>query len=480
MALPLRLQRKNRIVAPHPFARSMTPMLSRFLPWLGLVFALLHARADWKAGTSSIKITPEKPIPLVGYASRTNAFTSVEQDIIAQGLALEDEKGGRALLITADVCILSPAIAEPICSELMQKTGLRRDQILLSVSHTHSGPWVALSPSRGLNLPPSATNDVVEYTRGFQRKLVEAGAAALSNLAPARISYGIGSANFVMNRREFTPRGVILGVNPRGYVDRSVPTLRIDSPEGELRAVVFGYACHGTTLPSDSLAVSGDFPGYAREAIRQKHPRAEALFIAGLGGSANPHPRTGLQFAKQHGAELGAEVCRVLETKLKPVGGPIVCAHELADLPLEVLDKAQLQEAGRLRPWIRGVAQEMIEALDRGDKLPRVHQAPVAVWQFGRDLTLVALSQEVVGEFVPLLEQALGPRDLWLSAYCNAVTGYIPTSQTLREGGYECRGLYEGLGWYAPEAEKVLVRKVAELASRVRRAAQSAEELPAR
>jgi hypothetical protein len=317
-----------------------------------------------------------------------------------------------------------------------------------------------------LNLPPSATNDVVEYTRVFQRKLVQAGLGALSNLAPARLSYGAGVANFAMNRRETTRGGVILGVNPRGLVDRSVPALRIDSPEGELRAVVFGYACHGTTLPSDSLAVSGDFPGYAREAIRQKHPRAEALFIAGLGGSANPYPRTGLQFAKQHGAELGAEVCRVLEAKLKPLRGPLVCMHEQAELPLEVLSKAELEQARLARPWVRGVAQEMIEALDRGENLPKVHPAPVAVWQFGRDLTLVALSQEVVGEFVPLLEQALGPLDLWLAAYCNAVSGYIPTAQTLREGGYECRGLYEGLGWYAPEAEKALVSKVAELRAR--------------
>src|SRR5688572_11271460 len=124
----------------------------------------------WRAGTSAVKITPEKPIPLVGYASRTNAFKTVDQDIFAQGLALQDELGNRALLITADICILSPTVAEPICEELMARTGLKREQILLSVSHTHSGPWVSFSPSRALNLPESLTNDVVEYTRHFQRK----------------------------------------------------------------------------------------------------------------------------------------------------------------------------------------------------------------------------------------------------------------------------------------------------------------------
>ena len=437
---------------------------------LVLSINISHAQAQgWRVGTSAVKITPEKPIPLVGYASRTNAFKTVDQDIYAQGLALQDESGNRALLVTADICILSPTVAEPICDELMAKTGLKREQILLSVSHTHSGPWVALAPSRALNLPESLTNDVVEYTRVFQKKLVEAGTGALAKLAPAKISYGTGAANFVMNRRELTTNGVILGVNPRGYVDRTVPALRIDSLEGELRAVVFGYACHGTTLPSDSLIISGDYPGYAREEIRKKYPAAEALFVAGLGGSANPYPRTGIDFAKQHGAELAAEVCRVLESKLRPIRGSLTCVHENAELPLEVLSKEELTETAKTKRWLRGPAEDMIKALEIGETLPRVHKAPVSIWQFGADLTLVALSGEVVGEYVPMIEQAIGPMNLWLAAYCNAVSGYIPTRQTLREGGYECRGLYEGLGWYAPEAEKVLVDKVKALAVRAGR-----------
>ncbi len=425
-----------------------------------LMFSTASPQADWKAGTSAIKITPEKPIPLVGYASRTNAFKTVDQDIYAHGLALEDASGNRALLITADICILSPTVAEPICDELIAKTGLKREQILLSVSHTHSGPWVALAPSKALNLPPGSTNDVVEYTRVFQRKLVEAGTTALAKLAPAKLSFGSGVANFVMNRREATTNGVILGVNARGYVDRSVPALRIDSPDGELRAVVYGYACHGTTMPSDSLIISGDYAGYAREEIRKKHPKAEALFVAGLGGSANPYPRTGIEFAKQHGAELASEVCRILESKLRPIQGALTCVHENADLPLEVLSRDELRERAKTNRSVRGAAESMLEALERGESLPRVHQAPVAVWQFGSDLTLVALSGEVVGEYVPLIEQAIGPMNLWLAAYCNAVSGYIPTQQTLREGGYECRGLYEGLGWYAPGVEKTLIEKI--------------------
>ena len=68
-----------------------------------------------------------------------------------------------------------------------------------------------------------------------------------------------------MNRREFTEKGVILGVNPRGPVDRSVPVLRVTNPDGKVLAVLFGAACHNTTLGPKDYRISGDFAGFAQE-----------------------------------------------------------------------------------------------------------------------------------------------------------------------------------------------------------------------
>src|SRR5438105_687508 len=118
----------------------------------------------------------------------------------------------------------------------------------------------------------------VEYTRQLQDKLVEVVLNALEKREPARISWGTGVANFVMNRREFTPNGVILGVNPRGPADRTVPVLRVDSAEGNLRAVLFGYACHNTTLTQTNYFLCGDYAGLAQAYIQEQYPVASVMF----------------------------------------------------------------------------------------------------------------------------------------------------------------------------------------------------------
>src|SRR5213593_1424702 len=80
------------------------------------------AETEWKAGLATVKITPEKPVPMAGYASRTKPFEKVEQDIYAKALALEDREGHRAVLLTTDLIGISRAVAEPICQRIAEKT----------------------------------------------------------------------------------------------------------------------------------------------------------------------------------------------------------------------------------------------------------------------------------------------------------------------------------------------------------------------
>lgn len=448
---------------------------------LKLLIVLLHvtsacprfAFADepvWQVGLASVCITPEEPVRMSGYASRKEASKGVASDLYAKALALKDGAGHHGVIVTTDLIGFRATLATSICRQIIQQTGLQRHQILLNSSHTHTGPTLSLNPA-DLEFSDEQAAATLRYTHGLQSKIVGLVSDALANLEPARLSRGVGVASFVMNRREFTDGGVILGFNPRGYVDRSVPVLRIDSPDGKLRGVLFGAACHNTTLGSRHSDISGDFAGYARSWVEREFPGVQAMFMQGCAGDANPFPRGEEAIARKHGADLGQEVLRVLKAELQSVGGPLQTRLESVDLPLQ--SQLTKPDIVRLRAgrggWRSFVADRMLETLEQDGKLLDAYSTPIALWQFGDDLTLVGLSGEVVADFVRMLEDALGPRRLWIAAYCNDVYGYLPSARVLEQGGYETRGLYYGgIGLFSPQAQDVLVEHVTRMAASVR------------
>jgi hypothetical protein len=437
--------------------------------------------ARWKVGLAQANITPSQPLLLAGYASRKKPFEKVVGNLYVKAMVLEDFEGQRGVLVTCDLIGFSPDVIEPICERIAKKTGLKREQILINASHTHSGPQIRL---KGAAKGEPGTGEAlrnVEYTHQFQDKAVEVVTQALGRLEPARLSWGGGVIDFAMNRREFTPRGVILGVNPRGLTDRGVPVLRVDGPDGQLRAVLFGTAVHGTTLGDTSYLLCGDFAGFAQENVQERFPKAQVMYMLGCAGDTNPYPRStrdlakDLEYTRRHGKSLGEEVCRVLGAKLSPVGGPLRIAFDRVDLPmLGHRSRQELQKLAADKKTAQSKKAEMLlAALDQGEKLRTHYTCPVAVWQFGEDLTLVGLSGEIVVEYVTRLEKALGPNRLWVAAYCNDVYGYLPSARVLQEGGYETRGIYEVRGsagtCFDATAEDVLVNKVRELAGKAGR-----------
>lgn len=465
--------------SPTHSLRAVVLSLSTLAAVLALVSATAHevqtARAaEWQAGLAAVKITPDGPIRMAGYAQRNRPSEGVVVDLYAKALALADSRGERAVWITTDLIGLRGAVTERIFQRVMERTSLTRHQLLVNSSHTHTGPAIADSDVAAYSLDNGDAAALRAYRQTLEDRIVTVVEEALSRMEPAELSFGTGVVPFVMNRREFTrDRGIALGVNPRGIADRTMPLLKIAAPDGTLRAVVFGAATHNTTLTGNEYRITGDYAGFAQEYVQKHRPGVQAMFVLGFAGDSNPYPRGTLELAQQHGETLGREVVRVLDGKLTPVRGPLNAQFDFVELPLaEAPSRAEIQKmtAKGVPSWRSWMASRMLEALDKGQKLPSHYRAPVAVWQFGGDLTLVALPGEVVVDYAHLIEQAIGPLQLWLSAYNNDVFGYFPSARVLEEGGYETRGVvHGGPGFFSPAAQDVLVAKVKELAAKAGR-----------
>ncbi len=423
------------------------------------------AETQWRAGLARAVITPREPIWLAGYAARTKPSEGVLLDIHAKALALEDQAGSRSVLVAAEILGFTREMADEIAERLRRQHGIPRERLALSASHTHSGPVTGQLLRPAYELDVAQQQVIRRYTAWLLDQIVELVGRALADLAPARLEFEQGLAGFAVNRRR-------VGARRRpGPVDHDVPVLAVRSPEGRLRAVVFGYACHNTVLAG--YEINGDYAGFAQEALEKEFPGVAAFFVAGCGADANPLPRRSVELAQMYGRILAAAVREVLVGKMKPVRSPLAAAFEYAELPYQdPPSRSQFQAALNDKdPLRRRHAQLMLETLDREGRLPQSYPCPIQVWRLGSDLTWILLGGEVVVDFALRFKREYGWDATWVSAYVNDVFAYVPSLRVLQEGGYEGGGAMIAYGRpapFRPEVEEIVARKVDQLVKRTR------------
>jgi neutral/alkaline ceramidase-like enzyme len=422
----------------------------------------------FKAGVASNIITPTEALWMAGYGARTKPAEGKLQDLYIKVLALEDAQGGKLVLLTSDLIGIPRSLSDKVSAEVKKRTGLSRERLMLSSSHTHCGPVLRDNLSGMYPLTPDQPQKIDAYTERLEQGMIETIVAALADLKPTRLSHGKGTIRFAMNRREPTPKGIINSRNPDGPVDHDVPVLRVETPEGKVRAIVFGYACHNTTLQFYQWC--GDYAGFAQADIEQRHPGALALFWAGCGGDANPQPRSLVEHCQTHGRGLAEAVGDVLRRPMMPIQGSFRAKMDFISLPLgELPTKDQLSaDALSKNLALRNRALNLLKTLETKGKLEDHYPYyPVQVWRLGDAIVWISLGGEVVVDYSFRLKKELsaGP-PVWVTAYANDVMAYIPSARVLQEGGYEADSsmIYYGLPTrWAPALEERIVGKVHEL-----------------
>jgi neutral ceramidase len=427
-------------------------------------FAQNSEPAVFKAGVAKAIITPEPGLWLAGYAGRNKPSEGKANDLYAKALALEDARGTRLVLVTLDVIGLPHDLSEQMYQDIRQKTNLPREAVVFACSHTHCGPVIFGNLMDMYPLTPDQPEKLKKYREFLRQTVVKLVSDALADLKPAQLAYGQGTARFAINRRQFQKKGVIIGQNPEGPVDHSVPVLQVTDPQGKIRAIVFGYACHNTTL--SFYQYCGDYAGFAQEYVEEKFPGAVALFWTGCGGDANPNPRGTLELAQKHGRELADAVANVLRYNLTPIRGHFRAAYSTIRLPLDTLPtKDQLQAQTLDKNYaVRQRAQRLLKQLETSGRLDDHYpHYPVQVWRLGNEIAWIMLGGEVLVDYALRFKKDFGEQRTWVMGYANDVMAYIPSVRVLKEGGYEADSsmIYYGLPTrWSPQIEELIVRQV--------------------
>lgn len=381
----------------------------------GLVLACLagticHGQEGY-FGTAKVNINPLTPIMLSGYVGRAGMpeATGVQLDIFTQAVAF-GTGAETSLLLTVDCTGLPARVIDPLRGKLATDLGIAQERIVVSCSHSHSCPCVSGYATNifGSPLSPARQQHVDEYTAKLVEWMEEAAVEALDNRTPGHeMSWATGSVGFAQNRRG------------EGVVDHDLPVMLVRDSLGEVSAVLASYASHAVTLNAGDNLVSGDWPGYARQAIETLYPGAAAMIMIGAAADSNPSGMGSTASAQAHGQTVANEVQRLVDGELMtPVSQRISAFHT----------EIELERATSLTPG------DPVSAMLASS--PSSTQYGVTSWTFGNDLAMVFMEGEVVADYSLRLKAELGDK-IWVNGYSNDVQGYIPSERILYAGGYE-------------------------------------------
>jgi neutral ceramidase len=419
----------------------------------------------WKAGVSRAIITPPEPIWLAGYASRTHPSEGVLTDLWIKVLAIEDTRGKKGVLITSDLIGFPKKMSDHIRNQIAVRYGLTRSQIILSYSHTHSGPVLMDALFNIYPLDESQLKVIQAYSENLEKKIIDLTGEAIHSMVPALIYSQSGITRFQVNRRNNTEASLTARSDLNGPNDFAVPVIKITDISGNLMAVAFGYACHATVL--DIYRISGDYPGFAQIELEKSYPGVTAMFFQGAGADQNPLPRRTIPLAQQYGKELAASVERVLSEDMNKLDPVLSTAYSEVDLSFsappskDTLVKIAAEKEGYQKRW----ASDQLKTLRDNGTLKTSYPYPLEVWKLG-DQAIMALGGELVVEYSIELKKIYGP-SIFVMGYVNDDMSYIPSETILQEGGYEGESsqmVYGLPAKWAPGIEKRIIDEMKKLA----------------
>ncbi|MBE0656421.1 MAG: neutral/alkaline non-lysosomal ceramidase N-terminal domain-containing protein [Bryobacteraceae bacterium] len=297
--------------------------------------ALSAAAQDLLAGIAKIEITPAFNGPMYGYSNRKcGESTAVHDPLFAKALVLQ-AGSQRVAIVTIDLgSISSDAIFRRVADELNIPV------LILSLSHTHSGPAFMASSLGGKEPSP--------YLKELETKLFVVVKQASASMAPARLALGRGSIqlgyNRLLPRDDGRSRALFDNLDrvPYGPVDPEVGLIRIDAADGRPRALMVHYTAHPVTLGSTNCLYSADYPGVMKARVESAMPGVETMFVQGAAGDTNPlfQGRTGnseADFATmtKMGELLAAEVLRAAKSMEPLPAGPASIVSKTQTLPFK-------------------------------------------------------------------------------------------------------------------------------------------------
>lgn len=431
-------------------------------------------------GVATADITPGDNYPMSGYYHE-RLSTGVKDPLLAKAIVFRQGETTAAIVV-CDLIGIASDLTAAVRREAAAKTGIPGEHIMLSGTHTHTGPDYMkelFAVAHGRPIPKGS-----KPRDPYVPKLIEAIASAIAQAhetaQPVTLTTGsaVQETPVSFNRRFLMKDGKIRTwqnlknpevVHAAGPIDPQIGITVFRNLKNEPLAILSSFALHLDTVGGTEF--SADYPFYVSRTVQEAlGGKVVSVFGTGTCGDIN-HVDPGSSDRNKTdfiGTSLGKSITTAIPS-LSPVDAPrLQVRRTVVRAPLQNSTDEQLDASRSLLKEIRGGKQAEFFAhvdaykrliLDRlrnerdidqsmeelgwgltkslagsGETLP----VEVQVITLGRDVAVVALPGEVFVELGLAIKQASPFKTTMVIELSNAVeTIYIPTRYAYVGGGYE-------------------------------------------
>ncbi|MER2124794.1 MAG: alkaline ceramidase [Exiguobacterium indicum] len=370
-------------------------------------------------------INPPLGAAFIGY-HREEGVASIHDPLYVTASIFESEQT-TSVFVSIDNIGLLVGDTDTIREGIADRLDVSKEQIMVVYTHTHSGPATAGTEPL-----------TVAYKTILTQQAIVSAVKASEAMQTIEMGWGVTSGELGVNRREKRNGHAVMGTDPLGVTDDRIGTLLVRRADDACLVGAFVFCtAHPNVLKSDSVVLSGDYPGVARTILEQALG-CPVVIVQGATGNVNAKYRGDLASLQKMAFVLSGHVLTTIpDVSFQPLTHhriqSVIYPMRLTEVPAtnelqDMADYAELTWGVSAARWLAYVQEQSGTTLT----------IPLEVQLFElNEGSFSGIPMEPFCETALQIQQMRQTELAFFGGYTNGYIGYLPTAEEHPYGGYE-------------------------------------------
>ena len=410
-----------------------------------------------QVGFGQVEITPVRPTPMAGYYGN-RLSTETHDPLWSKATVMSDGQTSIAI-ISLDLVATTKWLVDETRTLIAFQSKLRPECILISATHSHTGPVLFDPNSSRYNRFGNEATETKQFMLDLPSKIAESVTKAIAAKQLLTVRHAIGEEpQLAFNRRFFMTDGTV-GWNPgkrnprivreAGPTDDHLPMVAFYSKSGELSGLLSNFSIHLDTVGGTQW--SADMPFTLEQSLAKVFGATCHLqYATGCCGDVNhidvrsSLSQKGHTEAARIGTRLAGAVLRSWNSLTPITSNRLHATNAIVKLPLAKHPADRIEWAKSVSERANSEKQppfmEMVEAfriLDVESRNGEPIDAEVQVISLGKELAWVAMPGEIFVQLGIAIKDGSPFATTTIHELANGSVGYVPTRQAYAQGNYE-------------------------------------------